>query len=371
VATQLKTQAPTRWWTQPVVAKWAIAVLVIGVLVALGIATGVCEQKLSTWVGLIITGLRLGALYAMIALGYTMVYGVLQLINFAHSEVFMVGSFAGLYALSGIFGVGNKNVDNGLGGIELFLVLAICIIIAAIASGALAVFLERVAYRPLRRRGVSRLNYLITAIGASLFLSNLFFLLDGKRHLGLPFNWPNIAGPAPVQYPNIMNPRPAFTVFGVTVKNTDLLVFVVSIVMLVALDTFVRRTRAGKGIRAVAEDPETALLMGVNVDGVVVLTFFIGGLMAGSAGLLWGLYIGQAQFNMGFIPGIKAFTAAVLGGIGNIRGAMLGGLLLGLVENVGVACTSIRWQQVIAFLVLVAVLMFRPTGLLGEQVGKG
>ncbi len=356
-------RSTTRWiWP-------AVGIAAVTGLLIVGFKTGVCDNHFSSWLAFFITGLRLGALYAMIALGYTMVYGVLQLINFAHSEVFMVGSFAGLYALSKIFGL--TPTSNGFSGVGLYFALVVALILAALASGFVAVGLERVAYRPLRRRGVSRLNYLITAIGASLFLSNLFFLLDGQKHLGLPFRWPNIAGPAFVLFPTVMKSSVAFTVFGVNVKNTDLLVIVVAVVILVALDQFVRRTRTGKGIRAVAEDPETALLMGVNVDRVVVATFFLGGLMAGAAGLMWGLYFGQTQFNVGFLPGIKAFTAAVLGGIGNIRGAMLGGLLLGVVENVGVACTGIRWQQVIAFLVLVGVLMFRPTGLLGEQVGKG
>jgi branched-chain amino acid transport system permease protein len=161
----------------------------------------------------------------------------------------------------------------------------------------------------------------------------------------------------------------AFTVLGVPIDSQTILVVVVAIAMLVILDYVVNRTRAGQGIRAVAEDPETASLMGVDIDRIVVLTFFIGGLMAGAAGMLYGLFFGNAQFNMGFVPGIKAFTAAVLGGIGNIRGAMLGGILLGMIENLGVACTAAQWQNVIAFIVLVGVLMFRPTGLLGERVG--
>ena len=345
-----------------------IAVGVLALVVALGIRTGVCPSGVTEWASFIITGIRLGVLYAMIALGYTMVYGVLQLLNFAHSEVFMIGSFAGLYAFSKLFG-GNSH-PNGFGGIHLILVVLAGLLIAALASGLTAVAMERVAYRPLRRRGASRLAYLITAIGVSLFLSNLFFLLDGSQHLGLPFNWPRIGGAAPVDYPNVMNARTAFTILGVPIDNVTVLIFVVCIVMLVVLDVFIRRTKAGKGIRAVAEDPETAALMGVDIDGIIVLTFFVGGLMAGAAGLLWGMYFTQAQFNMGFIPGIKAFTAAVLGGIGNVRGAVLGGILLGLIENLGVACVGTQWQGVIAFVVLVGVLMFRPTGLLGEQVAS-
>jgi branched-chain amino acid transport system permease protein len=297
-----------------------------------------------------------------------MVYGVLQLINFAHSEVFMVGAFAGLYAMSKLFGINADSHPNGVGGVYLIVVLAAAIVIAAVASGATAVAMERVAYRPLRRHGASRLSYLITAIGVSLFLSNLFLLLDGKPHLGLPFNWPDIAGAGPVNYPQPMKLSTVFTIAGVQIHNLDLLAILVAVGMLVVLDLFVNRTRAGKGIRAVAEDAETASLMGVNVNGIIVLTFFVGGLMAGGAGVLYGLYF-NAQFNMGFTPGLKAFTAAVLGGIGNIRGAMLGGVLLGLVENLGVACTGTQWQAVIAFMVLVGVLMFRPTGLLGERVG--
>jgi branched-chain amino acid transport system permease protein len=335
---------------------------------ALGVATGVCDQHFASYVRLVETGLVLGAFYAMIALGYTMVYGVLQLLNFAHSEVFMVGSFAGYYVVTKLFSVSAAKYPDGLGGPYLWLVLVGGLILAGLASGVVAVAMERIAYRPLRRAGASRLGYLITAIGVSLVLSNLFLLLDGHQHLKLPFNWPHIAGREPTTFPPVMKNTTVFEIFGVPVHNLDLLIVGVAIVMLVVLDQFVYRSQAGKGIRAVAEDPETASLMGVNINAVVVLTFFIGGLMAGSAGLLYGLKY-NTQYNMGFIPGIKAFTAAVLGGIGNVRGAMLGGVLLGLTENLSVACIGQQWQPVIAFAVLVGVLMFRPTGLLGEQVG--
>jgi branched-chain amino acid transport system permease protein len=187
--------------------------------------------------------------------------------------------------------------------------------------------------------------------------------------LGLPFDWPNIGGPAPLIYPQPMHRGRVFSILGVPVDNITILVIAVAIGMLIVLDLFVRRTRAGKGIRAVAQDPETASLMGVNINAIIVLTFLVGGLMAGVAGILYGMFFSFAQFSMGFIPGIKAFTAAVLGGIGNIRGAMLGGLMLGIIENLGVACTGAQWQNVIAFVVLVGVLMVRPTGILGERVG--
>jgi branched-chain amino acid transport system permease protein len=350
-------------------AGWGAFLAAVAVLLWLGVSSGVCADRLSTWVRLGTTGLTLGALYAMIALGYTMVYGVLQLLNFAHSEVFMIGTFGGLYAVTEVFGISDAKYPGGLGGAHLVLVLVGAIALAGLAAGLTAVIIERFAYRPLRKGGASRLGYLITAIGVSLFLSNLFLLLDGQRHLGLPFTWPHIGGREPVLFPDYMHRSDVFTLFGVRVTNLEVLVVAVAIVMLVVLDLFVRRTRAGKGIRAVAEDPETAALMGVDINRIVVMTFFVGGVMAGAAGLLYGTFFGQTQWNLGFIPGIKAFTAAVLGGIGNVRGAMLGGVLLGLIENVGVACTGTQWQAVIAFVVLVGVLMFRPTGLLGEQVG--
>jgi branched-chain amino acid transport system permease protein len=285
----------------------------------------------------------------MIALGYTMVYGVLQLINFAHSEVFMVGTFAGLYTL--------KAIANGPeGGVVLAGLIGTAMLAAMGASALTALGLERIAYRPLRKRGAPRLSYLISAIGASLFLQNLFFVVGP------------VGGPAPRPYPNIMVRRTAFSLLGYSVSNQQLLIVATMIAMYLALDRFVMASHTGRGIRAVAEDPETAGMMGVNINRIVVVTFLVGGLMAGAAGLLYGVYFGQARFDIGFIPGIKAFTAAVLGGIGNIRGALLGGLLLGLIENVGVTCLRSDWQDVIAFLVLVAVLMFRPSGLLGEAV---
>jgi branched-chain amino acid transport system permease protein len=322
-----------------------------------------CPSQLSTWIELATTGLVLGALYAMIALGYTMVYGVLQLLNFAHSEVFMVGSFGGVYALLWV------GVHGPRSGISLVLTLLFAFLVAMAFGGATAILLERIAYRPLRRRGASRLTYLIAAIGASLFLSNLFLLLDGERHLGLPFDWPAIAGRAPVSMPEVLQRHEVFTFLGVSITNIQILIVVVALVMMFVLDRFVGKTKLGMGVRAVAEDQETASMMGVSINSIIVLTFLLGGLMAGAAGLLYGLNFGVTQFNLGFIPGIKAFTAAVLGGIGNIRGAVLGGILLGLIENLGIACVSAQWKDVIAFAVLILVLMFRPTGILGEQVG--
>jgi branched-chain amino acid transport system permease protein len=217
------------------------------------------------------------------------------------------------------------------------------------------VLLERIAYRPLRRRGASRLAALISAIGASLFLQEVFALRYGRDLL--PF-------------PRVIKKTIWFTVGGGQVRSDKVLVVGASIVMMIVLDRFVNGTRLGRGIRATAQDPETAVLMGVNIDRVVVATFALGGLMAGVAAMLYGLRFENTQYLAGFLPGIKAFTAAVLGGIGNLRGALLGGLALGLVETYGASALGSQWKDVFAFVVLIVVLMFRPTGLLGESLVK-
>jgi branched-chain amino acid transport system permease protein len=308
-------------------------------------------------------GLTLGAIYAMIALGYTMVYGVLQLINFAHSEVFMVSTVVTLYAFRDWF-----NIQNPITGPGLILVLLATLIPCMMASGLLAVALERLAYRPLRKRGAPRLSFLISAIGASLFLQYLFVLMDGHHYL-LFFKLPNVLGPNPQAVPAPMATSTVFTVFGTAVSNKRILTLVVAVVMLFVLDIIVTRTKMGRGIRSVAQDSETASMMGVNIDRIIVWTFFIGGVMAGAAGLLYILVLGVPTYwFIGFVPGIKAFTAAVLGGIGNIRGAVLGGLLLGMVEAYSVPCFGAQWTTITAFVVLVLVLMIRPTGILGEEV---
>jgi branched-chain amino acid transport system permease protein len=237
-----------------------------------------------------------------------------------------------------------------------------------LASGLTAVSLERVAYRPLRKRGSPRLAFLISAIGASFAISYLFNLMDGNHYI-LDLRLPDILGAARVAIPPVMEPVAVFSLFGAPVQSTQLLVIVVAVAMMFILDRFVRGTKVGRGIRAVSQDAETAALMGVNIDRVVVITFLVGGLMAGAAATLWGVFLHFTQWNIGFLPGLKAFTAAVLGGIGNLRGAMAGGILLGLVEAYGSAAIGANWKDVIAFVVLVAVLMFRPTGIFGERVG--
>ncbi|WP_129839147.1 branched-chain amino acid ABC transporter permease [Streptomyces sp. RFCAC02] len=296
----------------------------------------------------LVLGVVLGSLYAVIAIGYTLVYGVLQLLNFAHSEVFMSGGFGGVIALT-LF---PPALDPS--GIQSFgyVVLGIC---AGAALGGIVAFgLEKAAYLPLRRRNAPRLVFLITAIGASFFLYNLAGKLFGRYPL-----------PMPRMYEN----RRLFDLFGTPISVTQLIIVVVGVLMLVTVDLIVNRTKLGAGIRAVAQDPEVASLMGVDIDKVVSRTFVLGGLMGGVAGFLFGTNL-QVTYTMGFLPGITAFAAAVLGGIGNVRGAMLGGLTLGVVESFTVELWGDAWRYVGAFAVLVLVLMFRPTGILGERVGR-
>lgn len=301
---------------------------------------------------LTVTGLTQGSIYALVALGYTLVYGVLRLINFAHSEVFMVGTFATIATLH-ILGLESDGPYPSAGGLVLYLVVSLAV--AAIVSGLTALVVERVAYRPLRKRNAPVLAFLISAIGMSLVISELFGVWQGR----------NIE-----RVPNLMRPAPVFHIGELAVTNRQVLIVASAVVMMMLLDQFIRRTRLGRGIRAVAQNPDAAALMGVNKDRVIALTFLLGGIMAGVAAVLYCLQFGVTRFNVGFLLGIKAFTAAVLGGIGNLRGALVGGLLLGLVENYGSQLIGSQWRDVIAFVFLIVVLMFRPTGLLGESLGR-
>jgi len=305
-----------------------------------------------------IDGLSAGAVYALVALGYTMVYGVLRLINFAHSEVFMVGAFSALFVLTNILNLSEPVSGLAIGGVLLGMLAA-----GMVGASATTVALERIAYRPLRRRGASRLAALISAIGASFFLQELFALFV----IPVVFNKPQ-HGRDQISAPHVMEKHDLFTIFGAGVRNDKLLVFVAAIAMMVLLDQMVSRTKIGRGIRATAQDPETSVLMGVNIDQIVLVTFIVGGAMAGVAGALYTLEFENLKYNIGFLLGIKAFTAAVMGGIGNLRGALVGGLLLGLFEFYGASIFGSSWRDVIAFTVLVVVLMFRPTGILGESL---
>ena len=296
----------------------------------------------------------------MIALGYTLVYGVLQLINFAHSEVFMLGSLGAFLTVTAMLPDGGATSQA-----QGILILLLAAIPAIVLGGLTAVALERVAYRPLRRRNAPRLAYLISAIGASLFLSNTIRIWRGPNFETLPRT---------IRARIVLDLGNTFftdilpeSVQRVKIQNRDIAVFVIAMITMVAVDQFINRSKTGRAIRAVAQDSETAGLMGVNINRVITVTFLIGGLLAGAAGLLFAWSFGVTRFQIGFLPGIKAFTAAVLGGIGNIRGALMGGLLLGVFENVAAGCFGVQWRDVVAFLILVLVLLFRPTGLLGDK----
>jgi len=290
------------------------------------------------------------------------VYGVLRLINFAHSEVFMLGTFGALFATRWM-GITPK--DPAKTGLALVLVLGGCLLVAMAFSGTTAVLLERIAYRPLRKRGAGRLAALISAIGASLFLQELVGQARGRWWtLGLS------QGRDFSPFPRLMAKNQLFTFEGAELRTDKVLIFVGAIVVMIMLDRFVKLTRVGRGIRSVAQDPETASLMGVNIDRVVTITFLLGGIMAGAAGVLYLVFFENTYYAVGVILGIKAFTAAVLGGIGNIRGALVGGLLLGIMENYGAAIFGAEWKDPIAFILLVLILLVRPTGLLGEQLGR-
>jgi len=318
---------------------------------------------------LTITGLALGAIYGLVALGYTMVYGVLQLINFAHSEVFMFGTFAVAWVVVFVHGTGQAS--QGLG--STLGLLALCLVAAMLTSAAIALLIERVAYRPLIRKGAPKLVILISAIGASFALAEAMGLRDRiVGWFGLDDNLTNYVGQARNVYssPITIDPHQVFKIANYHVTDVDLLVIGAALVMMVALDTFVTRTRLGRGIRSVAQDPEAAALMGVNSTRVIQATFLIGGLMAGAAATLYMIKIGTTRQDAGFILGVKAFTAAVMGGIGNLRGALLGGLVLGVVENWGSAVFGTQWKDVVAFVLLILILLLRPSGILGESLGK-
>jgi branched-chain amino acid transport system permease protein len=289
-------------------------------------------------------GLAVGGIYALIALGYTMVYGVLKLINFAHGDLFTYGAYLGMTLLTSLL------LQDRLGAIAGVLVLAAMVMGLV---GVLGVVLERAAYRPLR--DAPRLSAVVSALGASIFLQNTLMLIYGARFQ---------------VYPENVLPQTAVRVGALEIPLMRIVVVLTSIVMMAALYLFVQKTKVGTAIRAAAIDQGAARLMGIDVNRVVMIVFLIGPALGGAAGLLVGLYYGQVSFTMGWIYGMKAFTAAILGGIGNIPGAMVGGLLLGVIEALGAAYLSIAWKDALAFCVLILILMVRPTGLLGERVAE-
>ena len=296
----------------------------------------------------LVFGLTLGTVYGLIALGYTMVYGVLLMINFAHGEVFMIGAYIG-------WGVLTVLLDRVVGGLHPIWVLPVLLLPAMVLCGALGMSLERFAYRPLYTRGGSRLAPLISAFGASIFLQNAVMLTQGAR--------------MKVYMTNSVFPRSwRFDILGVNISVLVVVIAIISMLLTWVLIQLVQRTTLGRSIRAVSEDREMAAVMGVNVGQVIGLTFFLGSALGGAAGVLIGLYYTQIDFVMGYSAGLKAFTAAVLGGIGNIKGAMVGGLLLGVIESVAVTFINPAFKDVVAFAVLILVLLVRPEGIFGETL---
>ena len=307
------------------------------------------------WRDLIVSSVAQGAMYGLLALGYSMVYGVLGFINFAHGEVFMSGTMVGFIAANWLF-------ENGVWASSPFLALFVVLIVAMITSTIVAVLVERIAYKPLR--GAPRLIPLITSIGMSFFLQYTFAGLFGVGFNTYPQPPEIIAG--------------SVNILGLDIRSTQLTVIIIAILSMIGLWYFVTRTKSGRAMRAVAEDKEIAGLMGINVDRTIVLVFAVGGAMAGVAAMMWSLLFRSVNYFAGFLPGVKAFTAAVLGGIGNIAGAMGGGVLLGLFEGVGpllilgglgIPGVS-QLKDAVAFVALVLVLIFRPSGLFGERLGS-
>ncbi len=291
----------------------------------------------------LINGLTLGAVYALVALGYTMVYGILELINFAHGEIYMIGAYLGIIYLAFFTAI-------GLTEFHLVLSLVLVFILSAATCAGYGLTMERIAYRPLR--SAHRLSPLISAIGVSIFLQNYVMLSQGS---------------ADKVFPYILPVRP-FVEGDIPISGIQLFIMTAAFLLMGGLHLFVRKARLGKAMRATAQDRVMALLCGIPIDHVIAVTFAIGSILAASAGVMVVMYYGVAHFFIGYVAGIKAFTAAVLGGIGSIPGAMVGGLLLGLVESLGAAYVSSEFKDGFAFLILILVLIFRPTGLLGERV---
>jgi branched-chain amino acid transport system permease protein len=293
----------------------------------------------------IVDGLSNGAIWALVALGYTLVYGIIELINFAHGEVFMIGSLV----TAGFFGTLGLTAATGIGG--LILGLLVTLILAMIASGALNVMIERVAYRPLR--SAPKLAPLITAVGFSFILQNVGILWIGGSPEGIP---------------DLINAqKELFDIGGVVISQGDVLAVAATIPLVLLLTTFISQSRLGRAMRATAQDPEAARLMGINVDTTISLTFLLGGIMAGAAGLIYALYQTTIWYFQGFQAGLIAFTAAVMGGIGNLQGAVLGGFIIGIIQQISDNRIGGEWTPAIVFSYLVLIMVFRPSGLLGEE----
>lgn len=292
----------------------------------------------------VVNGLSLGAIYALLALGFTLVYGILELINFAHFAVFVVGAMVGLIVLQA-FGLSGQAII--LHGLPLVGVLLVALLVAMLVSGVLGVAIERYTLRPLRN--VKGPMAMITTIGVAYILVNVVLLATSAQALNYPDPLPSVRR----------------VIGGVTISEKAVLIWVIAAVLMVVLNRFVSRTKLGKAMRAVAQDAEAARMMGVDVDRVILVAFFAGSALAGAAGMIFGLYYNFADYNIGYTAGLRAFTAAVLGGIGNVPGAMLGGVIIGLIETLSSQYIATKWADVIIFSILIGTLVFRPAGLLG------
>ena len=294
----------------------------------------------------VINGLSLGSMYALLALGFTLVYGILELINFAHFNIFMVGSFIGMWTLQAM-GFSGQGVT--MGGLPLVGVLLVAFGVTMILSGVLGVIIERFSLKPLRN--VKGPAAMITTIGVSYILFNIILLTVGADSKNFPNPLPPIIWP----------------IGGAVLRLREVLIWIVAFVLMAGLQMFVQNSKMGKAMRATAQDPEAARMMGVEVDRVIITAFFLGSALAGAGGLIFGLYYNFTSFIIGFTAGLRAFTAAVLGGIGNIPGAMVGGIMIGLIETLGGQFIAVEWTDVIIFSLLVLVLVFRPSGLFGRM----
>ncbi len=325
--------------------KYGLIVVLLAMPVYYGIQDLSDEGDLSRLGGNIVDGLSNGSIWALVAIGYTLVYGIIELINVAHGEVFMIGSFTA----AGFFGTIGLTAGMGIPGLALglFLTLLVCML----TTGALNVMIERVAYRPLR--GAPVLAPLITAVGFSFILQNVGLLWRGGSQEGIG---------------DLINSQNTlFTITGVEITNGDLLAMGTTIPLVILMVMFITRSRLGKAMRATAQDPEAARLMGINVDTTISLTFLLGGMLAGAAGLIYALYQTTIWYAQGFTAGLIAFTAAVMGGIGNIKGAVLGGLIIGIIQQIADNRIGTEWTPAIVFAYLVLIMVFKPSGLLGEQ----
>ncbi len=328
---------------------WIAAALIAALLVALAVQA---VRDPGQFLSQLLIGITNGSIIALIALGYTLVYGIIELINFAHGDNFMIGSFVGLTVLSGtFFGIGLFAPVTDESGLLLKVFgVGVAMLAAMVVCGLLGVGIERVAYKPLRNS--PRLAVLITAIGMSFILQNIGLL------------W---KGPAQVPFPDLVSSANILGGGDIVFRYKDLFVIAVTIPLLLALSYFVQNTKQGKAMRAVAQDKEAAAMVGINVDRTISVTFLLGGILAGASGVMYGLFNGITVFNVGFTQGLFAFTAAVLGGIGNLTGAVVGGILIGIIAAMSDQYIGVRWTEIMIFTVLILVIVFRPRGLLGDR----